>query len=416
MFLKPMRLVLAIAAVASAVLLSGCYKAGDSAPPPAGGLTAVAGDGLVTLSWQADPDVEYWLFWSPGTSVDINHPTFIKTNVASPFVIGGLTNFSNYAFTINGRKGGGPGGAATPVVTATPRPTGYEWKIGGPAGTADLKGVAFGAGSVFDTAGNGGALFQSPDSVTWTPAAGNWAALAGVNNVNAIIYTLSGYIAVGDAGLILLSTDNTNWTAGTFAVPPVPTPKLNAVATNGSRIVTVGDGGAIYYSDDGAITWSAAAAVPGGTGNLYGVISSSAGRWVAVGAAGTLITSTDGTNWVAVTSVTPAVAADLRGVTVLATTSEFTAVGDGGTVAASADGLVWTTQVITPSDLEAVAVSVGGTPLFVTVGKAGVAFTSFDGTTWTSHATGTPLDLFAVVSGGVQFVAVGQAGTTIYSR
>jgi hypothetical protein len=280
MFLKPMRLVLALAAIACAVLLPGCYDIGEgeSADPPAGGLTAVAGDGLVTISWQPDSGVEYWLFWAPGTSVDVLHPIFIKTRVTSPYTVAGLTNGTPYAFTINGRKDGGPGGSAAPVVTAIPRPDGFVWQIGGGAGVADLKGVAY--GGVYDAVGNAGALFQSTDGITWTPPTGNWAAMAGGNNVNAIIDTLARFIVVGDAGLILFTTDNITWTAGTYAAPPVAAPKLNALGSNGSRIVAVGDGGAIYYSDDSAVTWNAAASVPAGTGNLYGVTSSSAGHWV----------------------------------------------------------------------------------------------------------------------------------------
>ena len=173
MFLKPMRLVLALAAIAGSVLLSGCYNfgEGESADPPAGGLTAVPGDGYVTLSWQPDSGVEYWLFWGPGTNVDVTHATFIRTNVSSPLTLAGLVNGTPYAFTINGRKSGGPGGSPAPVVTATPRPTGYVWQIGGAAGAADLKGVAF--GTSYDAVGNAGALFQSADGITWTPAAGN---------------------------------------------------------------------------------------------------------------------------------------------------------------------------------------------------------------------------------------------------
>ena len=414
MFLKPIRILSALVAIACAALVGGCWNHGESASPPPGGLTAVAGDGQVTLSWQPESGVEYWLFWGPGTVVDVTHATFIKTNASTPFNITGLTNGVPYAFTINGRKDGGPGGSPAPVVTATPRPTGLEWTIGGPAGTVDLKGVAY--GGVFDAVGNAGAFFQSTDSITWTPPAGNWAAMAGVTNVNAIIDTLSRFIAVGDAGLILFTADNITWTAGAFAVPPVTAPKLNALASNATRVVAVGDGGAIYYSDDSAVTWNAAASVPGGTGNLYGVTSSSLGRWVAAGAAGTLITSTDGSNWVAVTSVTPAIATDLTSVAFLSTTSTFAAVGVGGEVATSGDGLVWTTQVITPNDLQAVAPSVSGAIVLVAVGKAGTAFSSFVGITWTARATGTPFDLLGVVDGGGQFVAVGQAGTTLYSK
>src|SRR4051812_23603947 len=190
MFLKPMRLVLALAAIAC-LPLSACYdlSKGESADPPAGGLTAVAGDGSVTLSWQPDSGVDYWLFWGPGTAVDPNRPSALKINVSSPFTVAGLANGTTYAFTINGRKDGGPGGTPTPIVTATPRPTGIIWQIGGAAGAAALKGVAY--GGVYDAVGNAGAFFQSADGITWTPPTGNWAALAGGTNVNAIIDTLS---------------------------------------------------------------------------------------------------------------------------------------------------------------------------------------------------------------------------------
>lgn len=396
-----------------AVLLSSCYlfKKGEPASPP-GDLKAVAGDGQVTLSWTMESGVDYWLYWAPGSTVTVGGTSAIKPGVSSPITVGGLANGTTFAFGINGRKNGGPGGSLA-VVTATPRPVGYEWQIGGAAGTADLKGVAY--GNSYDAVGNAGALFQSTDGIAWTAAAGNWAALVGGTNVNAIINIAGRYIAVGDAGLIVSSTDNTNWTAGTYATPPATAPKLNALATSGPRVVAVGDGGAIYYSDDSAATWNAAASVPGGTGNLYGVAYSSALRWVAVGAAGTIITSTDGSNWVAVTSVTPSIAADLKGVANLPTTAKFTAVGAGGEVATSTDGLVWTTQTITATDLQAVTASAGGTILFIAVGTAGVAFTSVDGITWTQRSTGTVSDLFALVKGG-QLVAVGQAGATIYSK
>ena len=415
MFLKPMRLVLALVAIACASVLAGCYltQHGESADPPASGLTAVAGDGQVTISWTPDSGVEYWAFWAAGSNVDVTHPAAIKTNVSSPFTVVGLINGATYAFTINGRKDGGPGGTPAPVVTAVPRPTGQEWKVGNGAGTGDLKAVAYVAS--YDAVGVAGAMFQSPDGITWTPAAGNWAAMAGTTNINAIINAGGRFIAVGDAGLILSSADNVNWTAGTFVVPPAAAPRLNALSFDGVRVVAVGDGGAIYYSDDSGITWNAAAAVPAGTGNLYGV-AWSANRWVAAGAAGTLLASTDGTNWVPATSITPAIATDFRSVAVLPTTSIFVAVGPGGEVATTIDGSTWTTQVIAATDLLAVAASQSGTPIFVAVGRAGVAFSSLEGVTWTSRTTGTAADLFGVVSGGGQFVAVGQAGTTVYSR
>lgn len=404
---------LQLAAIACAVALAGCYSHGEPADPPAGGITATPGDQLVTLTWTPDSGVEYWLYWGPGTSVDVLHPIAIKLNVQPPYTIAGLTNGTTYAFTITGRKDGGPSGSPAPVATAVPRPDGFEWKIGGAAGTSDLKGIAY--GTVYDVVGNGGALFTSADGITWTAAAGNWAAMAGVTNVNDIIFTAAGFVAVGDAGLILFSADNTNWTAGAYAVPPAAAQNLNALATNGSRLVTVGNGGAIYYSDNNAATWTAAT-VPAGTGNLYGVAWATTGNWVAVGAAGTILTSPDGGTWAPVTTVAPAITTDLRSVGIILSTGIYTAVGLGGQVATSTDGVNWTTEVITPNDLLAVAGSVGGTGLFVAVGRGGVIFTSFDGITWTSRTSGTASDLLSIVNGGGQFVVGAQAGATLYSR
>src|SRR5260221_4408019 len=91
MFLKPMRLVLALAAIACALLLSGCFdlSKGESADPPAGGLTAVAGDGSVTLSWQPDSGVHYLVFWGAGTTLDANRPRGLKVQSTSPLHVAG---------------------------------------------------------------------------------------------------------------------------------------------------------------------------------------------------------------------------------------------------------------------------------------------------------------------------------------
>jgi hypothetical protein len=48
-----------------------------------------------------------------------NHAWF-TTGVASPLMISGLTNGVTYSFAMNGRISGGPGGAQTPSVSATP--------------------------------------------------------------------------------------------------------------------------------------------------------------------------------------------------------------------------------------------------------------------------------------------------------
>ena len=53
------------------------------------------------------------------TSPPGNH-AWITSNVTSPLVISGLTNGVTYSFAMDGRISGGPGGAQTPSVSATP--------------------------------------------------------------------------------------------------------------------------------------------------------------------------------------------------------------------------------------------------------------------------------------------------------
>jgi len=414
---------LLVVAILSVSLLSGCNGA-ESASPPSAGLTVAAGDGQVTVSWQMDSGVDYWLFYAPGTNVVAGQPStgyVSKMNISSPYILTGLTNGSTYAFVLNGRKNGGPGGPSTPVVTVTPRPAGSTWQRGGAGGSADLRGIAYGTASsgtaYYDAVGNSGSMYQSTDGITWVATAGNWAGVAGATNFNATLYASSKFIAVGAAGKIFYSSDNVNWAAGTYPTPPATMPTLNALASNGARIAAVGSGGSIFYSDDGGVTWLGAN-VPAGSGDLNGVAySTSSARWVAVGARGMLVTSTDGSNWSAVTAATPSTTNDLKGIAVLADGTKFAAVGNGGTVLTSSDGQIWTSQVLSGNaDLLAVGAHTSGTNEFVAVGAAGAAFTSLDGITWVAQATGTAVNLLGVISAAGQFVAVGQVGTSIYSR
>ena len=119
---------LTISALFLAAFLAACGGgSGSSAPPPTGGITATAGDGQVTITWVADAGVDYWLMYAAtATPIDMksppgNHAWF--TGVTSPLVIPGLTNGVTYSFAMDGRISGGPGGAQTPSVSATPAAT-----------------------------------------------------------------------------------------------------------------------------------------------------------------------------------------------------------------------------------------------------------------------------------------------------
>jgi Fibronectin type III domain len=394
-----------------AALLASCNGVGSSgtsadAPPD---LKATAGDSQVTLTWTPQPDVEYWLFYAPVAGVTTSNWASLGgravVNVSSPYVLSGLVNGSTYSFTMNGRKKGGPGGPGAPTQVAVPRLAGSVWSAGPALGTTTLNGVAAGAitaGNSTVAVGNGGAIYSA--------IAGAAAVVrtnpAGAADLNAVAFGSSGYVTVGAAGTILLSTDAITFTAQTSNT----TNTLYGVVSNGvAGFVAVGAGGTVLNSADGK-TWTVATS--GTTNDLYAITLGS-GRYIAAGKNGTLITSTDTTTW---TTVTLTATDDLRGAAVgtNATTSTvlFVAVGAAGTLFSSTDGTTWTKQTpISANDFAAVIY--GGQ--FVAVGNAGSIYTSSDGTTWKSQTSGTTSDLKGSTRSSAGYTAVGATGTNLFS-
>jgi hypothetical protein len=157
-----------IAAILAGLLVAGCGGSGHSADPPPT-VTAVAGDGVITVSWPMESGVQYWLFFANAPSISTSNWTTIAGSksvigVSSPFVATGLTNGAVYSFTINGRVDGGPGGEGTPSVFAIPHLAGTAtaslqkpWTAGDALDNSDLRGVTRGA--VFVAVGAGGAVY-----------------------------------------------------------------------------------------------------------------------------------------------------------------------------------------------------------------------------------------------------------------
>ena len=407
---------LLLASLALALLASGCTSQGDPAEPPLN-FKVVAGDASAIATWDAQPDVEYWVFWGPGENITTTNwvqsggRAIIKAT--SPQVITGLVNGRTYSVTINGRTNGGPGGPGAPTQVIVPTLAGTNWAIGTPLGTGKLTGVAAGLGAsgyAHVTVGEGGTIYASVANGA-TTAQTNPASPA---NLNAVFYGGLGFVSVGANGTIVVSGDGTTWNTRTSGV----TTTLNGgspIGTTGGYFA-VGAGGTILTSTDGT-TWTAAAS--GTTNDLFGATFGST-RLVVVGAGGTILTSTDGATWTAAASGTTA---DLKGVAYASITTTnadntitlsnaFVAVGAGGTVLFSSDGTTWALQsAFTPLDLTAVVY--GGQ--FVAVGKAGGIFTSQDGKTWQVRNSGTPNDLAAVARTLSGYSAVGAAGTNVTS-
>ena len=406
----------------SALLLAAC--GGSSTPstpaPPVGGLSVVAGDSQVTVSWKETPGVEYWIFAAPNISnLSINNwlatsGSTYRLKVTSPYVVTGLTNGTPYSFFMTGRTNSGPGGDATPTVAATPRLAGSEWVSSSTVNTGTPTGLTYGSyldiasNTVLNTylaVGNGGKMFRAADFNTWT-------AITPVINVNlhAAEYSFTKFIAVGEGGTILYSTDSKIWTPST----KITLQNLNAIATNGSLAIAVGDNGAIVTSKN-AITWTVATSVPTSS-HLYGISYTSAGNWLAVGAGGTILTSGDGLTWTAQKSGS---SADLKGVgsmtnfTNNVTSYQFIVVGANGTILSSPDAISWTAQSAnTTANFNALSAS----NQFLAVGSDGTVVISLDGITWKPQASKTTANLTHLLRAQNMYIAVSNLGGIFYSK
>jgi hypothetical protein len=183
---------------------------------------------------------------------------------------------------------------------------------------------------------------------------------------------------------------------------PTPTSQsLWDVACDGSNWVAVGNAGTILVSSD-ATNWAAAPSGISATRALKG-ITFGAGTWAAVGDNGSLVTSGDAARW---TNRTSGTSAGLTAITF--GNGRFVVVGNGAT-GYSTDGSNWT-FTSTGASLLAVAY---GNGLFVS-GGLGLLQTSPDGISWTPQL-GTS-DIFSVAFDGNQFLAGERFGKVFTSQ
>jgi len=208
------------------------------------------------------------------------------------------------------------------------------------------------------------------------------------------------YVAVGQSGRIITSTDRVNWDQRAFGTNSY----YRSVVWNGTTWVVVADFGQILTSLD-AISWTLQ--YTGDADDLRGVFWDGA-SFMAVGFNATILTSTDGLDWTAQSS---GPSNPLNGVGWA--DSVFVVVGDDGLVIRSADLDTWTRW---PSNVVGDLMAVNGDGgLIVAVGAGGAVTTSPDGIVWTERDTPIGEQLEGVAASGSKYVAVGDQGRVISS-
>lgn len=133
------------------------------------------------------------------------------------------------------------------------------------------------------------AIQLSLDGVHWQTVEETNGSSSDPKSLTAIAWGDTKFIAVGQAGRILQSSDGYQWNEQSLALDEA----LLGVAYGGNTWVTVGENGTIYTSPDG-LTWQDQIS---GTAHDLNEVNYLNGRFWAVGNSGTLLYSDDGQNW-----------------------------------------------------------------------------------------------------------------------
>lgn len=277
---------------------------------------------------------------------------------------------------------------------------------GGGSGTTNaLMGITW-TGTQFVTAGVSGTIMTSPDGIIWTVRNSGTTA-----DLNAVAWTGAQLLAFGASGTILTSSDGVTWTLRTSGVAFA----LNAATWTGTQIVVVGNSASTLTSPDG-ITWTTV--TPAFASYDSGLSVAWDGTYFIVGTNyisnyvnyPEVYASTDLLHWTYISALSGPYSYGL-----LWTGTQFVAVQSGGNIRTSPDGFTWAGRTSgTTAALRAVAWS-SSLSLSIIVGDAGTVLTSPDSVGWTSRTSGTSNPLRGVAFSAAHIVAVGDAGTILFT-
>jgi len=260
------------------------------------------------------------------------------------------------------------------------------------------------------------------------------------------------YIAVGDNGAVVVSSDGNQWTAGPtdqtlviwdiaygswvgvglksnvdgFIASYSDTSGWSSTFTNagtiftavasdgGNKLVAIGwdvinDGGIIFKSEDDGQTWTKVE-VKELAGNPLNDIAYGDGKWVAVGAKGKIFYSIDMNTWTLDPST---VTNDLIAIAYGA--NNWVAVGIGGTILHTTAQSNWTSA--TSGISKGLRDVVFGGGKWVAVGEDGTVIHSDNASNWSSVTqSSTPEALNAIIYDDSNWLAVGTKGRIIHTN
>ncbi|HEX2944565.1 MAG TPA: hypothetical protein VHT96_01260, partial [Clostridia bacterium] len=309
--------------------------------------------------------------------------------------------------------------AMTPYVNAA---AGDVWTTQISGTSSKLNGVCYG-GSTFVAVGDGGTILTSSDGSNWTnrtsSPASNATATEG-KKLNAVCYGNGIFLAVGAEGKIMTSSDGITWTAKTSLGINILAVAYGLVGGTSTFVLTAEGGsyGYIFTSINNGDSWTVQSEVTG-NGAFYNAVCYGGGLFVACGdwdvytsdCSSRLVVSSDGEAWMDYSETSNSYQSLLG---VCYGNSMFVAAGAESHIITSSDGTVWTYQGFLPGYPSLNAICFGGTT-FMAVGYNGTIAASTDAASWNLKTSSTPNNLTSVCYGNNTFVAVGDIGTVITS-
>ncbi len=151
--------------------------------------------------------------------------------------------------------------------------------------TQQLNGLAYGplaAGAAYVAVGNNGTILKSTDGATWSPATSGT-----TQPLNSVAFGANAFVAVGGGGTILRSIDGATWT------PVAPQPTLpetfRHVRFSDGVFIVSGSGAGVFVSTDG-LAWTPRYAGLGNTTAFRSTVTFK-GRVYGVGGSGAILSA-----------------------------------------------------------------------------------------------------------------------------
>lgn len=288
-----------------------------------------------------------------------------------------------------------------------------------------LNAVAHGQGR-FVAVGDHGVTLASSDGIDWALSS-----TGSSERLNTIAYGQGRFVAGGDAGSFFWSDDGSSWVRATspaktnYDVTAIgfgstagfPNGLFVSMASASSAVA--GSARTITLTSPDGVTWttnagrSDAAAAPGYSSIVFGNNRFVAARVVNPLSLARTVTSTDGTNWFFASGSWSGALTFGNGLFVLAQVFQSESGGIKLLSNTSADGSEWPAYSF--GGFNAPSSACFGGNRFVAVAGQGFVASSVDGTNWTTHLVRTDAALRGVVYGDGLYVAVGEAGAIFTS-